>query len=346
MPTLDEVLGNPKNSSFAANAATGVQVLSDDQELVFDLYVRTVLPADGFVFYVKASMLSRSALVGALKLNSVNLNQAGKILSGASNSITVSGSFHYNAVKRQEEALEYTAVEAVFTSLTEVNDLRDVAPGTAYICTSKGMTFAFGSQGYFYKKADLFHYRGTAVYSDLLTQVVDNVGLANLSSQVVSNSLPIWLGFNSYKTFYGFKSAGVPLSPSMQLPFNLAPPFGSVHVLPETTQGVASAPRLSPDMSHSQFCSETVRVTFSGVRNNEALDFMDFVNQFTLDTEAFGLRNIPTIRDEKARTQPELGISAQRKTAMFEINYHQHRARQMSRQLIKTVIPSYIIPPN
>ena len=338
MPTLDEVLGS--RTSAGANAATGVQVLSDMGTITFNKYIRLVLPADGFVFWVRASLLSKSALLGAMLLNSVPLNQAGQFTNTGSMEFTVQGSFHWDTTKRQEEGQNYAASTAVFTALEEVNDLKAVAPGVAWIATKDEMTFAFSSQGFFYRTMDLFHYRGMAVFSDLLTQVVDNAGSAELQRPVVSNSLPIWLSFNTYSTFYGIQRAGIPLYPSFLVPDNMAPPYGAVHVVPESTQALAAAPRLSRKLSHDQLVMETVRVTLSGTRNDTGLDFMDFVNQYTLDTGNMGLMNIPTLRDEK-RAQPELGIIAQRKSAEFQISYHQHRARDIARQLILQSVPTF-----
>lgn len=342
MPTMDELLGPGFKSTAAADAATGISVLSQMGTVTFERYVRVVLPSDGYVFWVLASLLSPSALVGSMLLNRVPIGKAAQFETSAPNTFTCQGSFHWDAATRQEEAQNYSASTAVFTALQQVNDLKDVAPGTVWIAKRDGMTFAFSSQGYFYRTMDLFHYRGMAVYSDLLTQVVDNMGLVNLSEPVVSNSLPLWLSFNSYQTFYGFKTAGIPVYPSFLVPDNQVPPYASVHVVPDSTQSLTAAPHLSPRLSHDQMVSETVRVTMSGTRNFNAMDFMDFVNQYTLDTGNFGLRNMPTLRDRGAeRTQPELLIMAQRKSAEFEINYHQRRARDVARQLIVQSIPSF-----
>lgn len=342
MPTLDEIFS--AKTSAAADAATGVQVLSQSQEMTFDKYVRVILPSDGYVFWVRADLLSESALLNATVLNRVPLNLAPRVTSSENNTLTVQGSFHWDANSRQEEAQNYTATQVVFTALSEVEDLRTIAPGVSYICRYDGMTFAFNSQGYFYKQVDLYHYRGMAVYSDLLTQVVDSMGLVDLGSQVVSNSLPIWLSMNTYRALYGITASGVSLYPSMLVPDNLRPPYGAVHVIPESTTPVASAPRLGRTLSHSQLVQERVRVTFSGVRHSEAMDFLDFVGQFTLDTDSLGLMNSPVVADQRSRAQSELNIIAQRKVMEFQVNYYQNRSRDVARQLIRSAIPSYILP--
>lgn len=396
MPTLDEVTG--AKTSFAADAATGVQVLSDMGTVVFDKYNRTVLPLDGYVFWVQDA--------------------------DPTTSITVPGSFHYDTDFRQTESNNYAASRCVFSSLTEVNDLRDIAPGTCYIATQGSLIFAFSSRGYFYKTADLYHYRGFATYNDVLTQVVPSGTNLDPADVIVTDSLPIWLSFNTYTAAYRFTSAGITSYPSFLVPDNEEPPFAAVHVLPESTQAIGGAPRLksappvaaitslvwangivtatttaphgirtpaalltvsgavpvgyngtfpcrltgastftyplaanpgaettpgawssalagTPGLSHDQLVQERVRVTLYGVRNNEALEFIDFVNQYTLDNPGvMGIMNQPVPRDEK-RIQNELRVLGQMKTIEFQVNYYQSAAFDIAQQLIKQATVSY-----
>lgn len=322
MPTLDEVMG--AKTSFAADAATGVQVLSEMGTKVFDLYTRVVLPLDGYVFWVKSA--------------------------DPATSITVQGSFHYDTEFRQDETNNYAASRCVFTALSEVNDLRDIAPGTAYICTEGNMKFAFSSRGYFYKTADLYHYRGYATYNDVLNQVVENGTDLLAADVIVSNSLPIWLAFNTYTAAYRFTTAGVTLFPSFLVPDNEPPPFASVNVIPESTQAIGGAPRLlsapvtvppSPGLYHSQLVQERVKVTFYGLRNQAVLQFIDFVNQYTEDTRGvLGIMNQPTVRDEH-RTQSELRVLGQKKSIEFQVNYYQSTAFDIAQQLINEAAVTY-----
>jgi hypothetical protein len=395
MPTLDEVMG--AKTSFAADAATGVQVLSDMGNVVFDLYHRTVLPLDGYVFWVQDA--------------------------DAETSITVSGSLHYDTDFRQDESNNYAASRCVFTSLTEVNDLRDVGPNECYIATQGNLVFAFSSRGYFYKKVDLYHYRGFATYNDVLTQVVPAGTNLHADEVIVSNSLPIWLSFNSYVAGYGFTTSGVASYPSFLVPDNEEPPYAAVHILPETTQALGGAPRLTTapaalvltslawaggivtattaaphgittpaalitiagavpagyngtvaakitgastftyplaanpgaetapgtykaagttaGTSHDQLVQERVRVTLTGLNNEQALNFIDFVNQFTLDNPGvLGVMNQPVPRDEK-RTQNELRVIGQKKTIEFQVNYYQSAVFDIAQRLIETVNISF-----
>jgi len=160
---------------------------------------------------------------------------------------------------------------------------------------------------------------------------------------IVSNSLPAWLALNSYKPFYGFGNPGVVLYPSFLSPENIDPPFATVHVVPEGTRALASAPHIGQTTSsHSQLSSDTVRITLWGLRNAQALDFIDCVNQYSTDMGVIGIMNLPIVRDEK-RTQSELGTLAMKKIIDYEISYHQNRVNTVARQVIKSTIPNIYI---
>ncbi len=251
----------------------------------------------------------------------------------------VQGSLHYATDSRQEEAESYGANRVVFTALSPVNDLNELGPDEMYIGTFQGLRFAFSSRGMFYRQADLQHYVGYAVYADMETQVIDNVAQLDTRSVIVSNSLPIWLSLNGYAPFYGIGNP-VTLYPSFLLPNNLRPPFGAVHIGPDTA-AIGGAPRLDRTLSHTQLVTERVRVTLWGMRNFNALDFLDCVCQFSLDHDTLGIMNQPVPRDEK-RTQNELDTIAQKKTIEFQVNYYQSTARNIARQLILSAIPTFI----
>jgi hypothetical protein len=85
-----------------------------------------------------------------------------------------------------------------------------------------------------------------------------------------------------------------------------------------------------------------VRITLYGTRNFSALDFVDCVNQYSLDTDLIGIMNLPTVRDEK-RTQSELSTIAMKKSVEFVVSYYQQRANDVARQIILSAIPSFFV---
>ncbi len=336
MTDVDEVIG--ARTPMASDLLEGLKQVSLNQQITFKLYGRVVLPIDGYVFWVRSDLLARPGFQQSGLVTTAQLSQEEM----RPNILTATGSLHYTADVRQEEPETYAANRVVFTATEEINGLNDVAPGTLWIGEHDGLRFAFSSLSMRYRQAGLFHYQGFAVYPDMAPQVIDDVQAAPFSSaQIVSNSLPAWLALAAYAPPWAFWGPLPTLFPSFLVPDNEAPPYAAVHVAPEGTLGLASAPTIDRATStHTQLCRDTVRVTLWGARNTNALDFIDAVNQYSLDTNAFGIMNIPVVQDEK-RTQAELGTIAQKKTISFEISYLQHRMNSVARQVIKTCVPTF-----
>jgi len=270
----------------------------------FVKYNRAVLPIDGSVFWVKTGTITKK----------------------------VKGSLHYATEmdQRQEETISINRV--MFNSEEEIQEFNEVGPTTIYVGQFEDIRFAFSSRDNWYVQAGIYHYLGSAIYSDMETQLVNDASQLPTDA-VVSNSLPIWLSMNGAVMMpFPLGSGGpLPLFPSFLATTNLPPPFATVHVA-ETT-ALQSAPRLDSDGSHWQLVRDRVQITTFGARNNQIMDLVDFVNKFMLDNDSLGLMNMPVVRDEK-RTQVELGVIAQKKTIDYEVSYYQARARATALQLI------------
>lgn len=346
MSTLNEALSSGQTSPLASDLAAGVQNISAQQKITFTRYVRLVLPLDGYVFWVKAEQCTPSALYNVSVMNNrfLAFNSIPEVSQDA-RTLIAQGSLHYATDTRQEEDETYAANRVVFTSLQEVNELNYAGPNSIWIAEFDGVRFAFSARGSFYQQANLYHYVGMAVYPDMATQVVDDVRLGFDQRLIVSNSLPLWLALNNYVPFYGFGNPSLTLFPSFLTEQNLAPPFAAVHIDPETTKALGSAPLIGQDSTHSQLCSETVRITLWGTRNFSALDFVDCVLQRSRDYEEFGVLNMPVVQDQK-RTQSELGTIAQKKTVTFEVSYIQNRVNQVARQIIGRALVDFVENPH
>jgi len=338
MPSVDESVG--AKSELASDLAAGTNAISSDQVVTFRKYIRLVLPIDGYVFWVRADLVSQGAILNAMGLNTKTPN-APTTAKGA-DVITPSGSLHYATEQKQAADSTYAVNRIVFTSLSPVNDFNTVGPNVMFIGEFQGKKFAFSSRKSFYRQADLYHYAGDAVYAIMESQLVDS--LAGFSSkQIVSNSLPIWLSMNGYlaEPWQDFGNPEIVLYPAFLAEENASPPFGAVDIPPETS-AIALTPRLSSNLSHSQLVREKVKITLWGIDNDAAMTFVDFVNQYSNDFDLFGIMNMPAIRDERV-TQVELGTIAKKKTIEYEINYYQTSARAVARQLIESAIPSFYI---
>lgn len=360
MSSIAESIGS--QSPIAGAMHAGVEAISAVQHVTFTKYMRVVLPLDGFVFWVRADLLSRSALYNAALYNEVVSNQPQRTLSAAS-VVRAKGSFHYGTDVRQDETETLAVRRVVFTSEVPVQDLSAVGPTMIYIGEFQGVRFAFSQRQSFYQQAGTYHYTGDAIYSDMASLIIDQIAGFNATQLVVSNSLPIWLTLNGYVPPYapsltgaavggfdiggsaigaskGSIISGLVLYPSFVVPNNLPPPYGSVHI--ESTRALQGSPRIGRLSSHHQLVSDRVRITMYGLRNNSALDFLDAVDQFTLDTDAMGIMNMPVVQDEK-RTQRELATLAMKKTIDYEVSYYQATVRQLARQLILQAIPTYFV---
>lgn len=345
MPSVTEAAGAA--GLFDGAMRQGLGAIDRSTQITFTCYRRTILPADGYLFWTATGQ-----------------------------AITVEGSIHYESDIRQTEDETIAVNRVIFTCSEEVQVFNAIAPNTIWIgqlgamAASSGplapgvagfspspVVFAFSSRGSFYREADTYHYVGVAVQPVMLAQLISTP--ADLpTSPIVSNSLPIWLALTQFGPVY----------PSFLVPQNAEPPYIVAHIPPESTealqafpnynQGITTNPSPPPiilpgtvvpnsgasplyQQPSSQLTAETVRLTLYGFNNQTALQFVTYLLQYSLDTDAFGVMNMPIIRDEK-RVQEEITSLAQKKTIEFRISYYQSAADAIARRLILSVLPTYL----
>ena len=318
-----------QGAGINAPLKTGLETLSRDQTITFTLYNRVVLPFDGFLFWVKADILSPTALYNRGPLNSAQFNEPETVKTPAK-TLVVKGSLHYSTEMNQDESTSYAINKVIFTSETEIQDLNAISDGTIWLAEFQGIRFAFSRRSPYYKQADLHHYTGDAVYPTMESQIIDDVADFDGRALVISNSLPVWLQLNRF----------FPVYPSFAVPDNISPPFAAVHITPEQTVALQPVPYIDRTGSHFQLAKDHVRVTLYGVRNETALAFQDYVNEYSLYTDVIGLMNTPIFRDDK-RIQQELSLLAMKKTIEYEVSYHQENIQNLVRQMIKSCVPTF-----
>jgi hypothetical protein len=319
MPTITEAFDS--QSPLKGPLDQGLETISGSQEITFTQYVQLILPLDGYVYWVRSDLVSQLAVCGCYKFSGVPAD--GTQPYGPF--VKVRGSLHYGSRVEQREDETINTVD--FAAEEPIQELNAVGPCVMYIGDFEGRRFAFNKRGSFYRQADVYHYSGEALYPALASQLVDTLEGFDTSNVVVSNSLPIWLTLNQF----------MPMYPSFLVKENLEPPYASIHIPAESTRALAARPAWDNTGSHSQLVQERVKITLYGLRNFSALDFQD-----SLDTDLFGVMNMPVMQDEK-RTQSELKIIAQKKVFELEINYYQRRVRDIARQLITKCLPNVII---
>lgn len=295
----------------------GLDTLSYNQTIEFTLYQRVVLPIDGYVYWVKKT---------------------------PAETMKVMGSLHYNSDIQQAGDNTQALTRVVFTSEEYIRDFTSIAPDTVWMATFEGTQFAFSSLGAHYQQADLWHYLGNGNFSEYANLIVDSMAQVP-TEQIISNSLPSWLAINSYAPVYPvlIPFPAITLYPEFLSPYNLPAPYGTINVVPEQTTSYAMVPTLGPTMESDQLARDQVVITMYGATNRQASDFLNAVNQYTLDTERFGIVGAPAIiRDDQKATVPETMLLAEKKRIVFEVSYLQHVQRDIARQLIKKAIVTVI----
>jgi len=305
------------SDQFNALLKAGLQQLSRNQAVTFQKYVKTVLSQDGFVFWVA---------------------------SGPSQQFV--GSLHVASDRVQEEDQTIGINSFIFTSESEITELNAVNPTTMWVGTwtlsgDVTLQIAFSKRGPYYQAADIWHYSGFAVYPALSTQLINSFSDLPVEP-IVSNSLPIWLALESL----GIST--VPAYPSFLVAENIAPPYVSVHIPPEATEAIQAFPLFqwpgTPDpptnlqaMTSQQLVRDRIRLTFYGLTNQQIIQYMAGIMDYSTDTDAFGFMSNPVPKDDK-RPQTEIRAIAMKKTMEFDVSYYQTTADALARRLILSVL--------
>ncbi|MDM7198722.1 hypothetical protein QUH51_05485 [Citrobacter freundii] len=310
MPSLSEL--SQAKTELNASLVQGLEDLSRSASVTFTKYVRKVLPLDGFVFWVKASILANDP--------------------GSEPDLKdVKGYLHLTTESIQDEEQLYDKNVVTFTAQADIDPFNDIGSEVLYIGEFYGIKFAFSRRSGLNEPANIYHYTGNAIYPHMLSQIVDSPDDIDLADVVVSNSLPIWLTLSQFMPMY-------PAKLSLQ---NLSPPYATVKC--SNTTPIAGSFYLDERQNQYQLVSEDVTISITGLRNANVEDFLRYVHDYTMsDTAEMGVMNIPVVQDERV-TQNELNIIAMRKTIKFKVNYYQQRMRNVARKLITSAIPSIYV---
>jgi hypothetical protein len=310
MSEIDEIPANP--TLLNAALRQGLESLDLGAVTAFQVYSRTVLPVDGFVFWTP--------------------------IAGATGQFNVKGSLHYaqDLQQQADETVGYATV--VLSAEDKITELSEPDQDRLYVATLGEFRYAFSGQKGFYANAGIWHYIGHSVYPALASQLLDPGNTIDLSRAVVSNSLPLWLALNTYVPVYADAGIGVHIYPAYLVEENLVPPYAAVEVL--KTEGIGAAPLLGVNGygAHTQLVKDTCRITVYGLQNNEALAFQDFINSYSVDTDRFGVMSVSVMVDDK-RVQTEVHAIAMKKTFDIEISYYQSTSAVIAYQLIEAATP-------
>jgi len=292
---------------------TGIENLSRDQAITFTKYTRTVLPLDGYVFWVAGT-----------------------------DTITTKGSLHVGVERHQDQDQTIGVNSVIFTAESQVTEFNDIQPGTMWIASipapgGQAIEVAFSRRGPFYQAANLFHYAGFAVYPPLKSQIVASA--ADLPTDpIVNNSLPVWLALTQY----------APVFPSFLVDENIVPPYVSVHIEPDLTKPIQSFMKYNwsttdPEPgkpgfyyeSTDQLAQDHVVLTLYGFTNQTSLQYLSYLLQYSLSSDAVGFMTPVVPKDDK-RTQTEIAAIAMKKTIEFDCSYYQSTTAVIAERMIES----------
>ena len=342
MPSVFESAATQLGSTIRA----GNETISGDQQITFNLYVKLVLPVDGYVFWVRAANVSENALISAGALNAVAIDPPPIVDTTGSPyqvprfTFQAAGSLHYQTTAQQTEDANYSINQIVFSSEIAINDLNAVSPNLLYIGTWQNEQFAFSERRMFYQQAGIYHYGGVAVTAVMQQQILETPWAFDVENVVISNSLPLWLSMNPAAPPLPFPPSSVlPLYPSRLVPQNATPPYGVIDV--KNTKALQPTPVIDCQNNTWQLLEDEVDVTIYGNRSNAAIDFRDYVYNISTWFNVFGVMNYPVIQDQKLGSK-ELQTIAMMKKITFNINYYLYRIRNIAQQQIQKVLVNYI----
>lgn len=319
MSTLAENMG--AKTELGSGLQEGLNTVSNYQELTFTLYVKYILPIDGSVFWVNGALYSDTALMNAAVQGLAMYDTLGNVV--PTRVFSAQGALHINQDVQQLEDRNIVFNHMIFTTPQPINSFNALSPNLIYVANNNGTQFAFSRREAYFQNADLYHYRGDALYSVNATQLIDSMSGFDQVTPVVSNSLPIWLTLNQYFPVFSSYLTGL----------NYLPPYAVAHIEPSDTQAY-QIPFVDQQSNPWQLTRDRVKITIYGKRNQDALNFINYVFQYSVNTDNIGIVNLPTIQDEKM-TQVELGIISQKKTITFDVSYYQTTANNIAKELIK-----------
>ena len=298
MPNLD-LSGNFPDNQLEGALRAGLQSISQNQNVVFVKYNRVILPYDGYVFWVKDP---------------------------DTDPIEVFGSFHYQTDQKQE--LDHTIAyqNVVFTTPTQINNFNDLQPEDLWLGQGPTFEFSFSSHGNYYEQANLWHYRGQAVYPEMRTQVLQNYHDLPVDP-IVSNSLPIWIALNDY----------APVYPSFLVPDNLTPPYIVCHIDADATTSLQPIPWYTEDNTW-QLMRDRVRLIIYGFDNRTVQNYLQYIVRSSM-CGAFGIMKMGMAVKDGKHIQSELNVLGQQKFVEIEVSYNQSAVNDTILQYIQKVLP-------
>lgn len=306
---MSDTNGNFPNNSLEGVLNAGLRIIDQDQSITFTKYTRTVLPYDGYVFWIKSTILDPNTPAPV---------------------ITIDGSLHYYTDQKQELDKTIAYQNVIFTTLVQIADFNNLQPEELYIGSFDDFYFSFSSHKNYYEQAGLWHYEGQAIYPQMRTQIVNDLETFNNLDLIVSNSLPIWLALNNF----------APVYPSYLVAENISPPYIACHIDEDSTTFDQPIPLVNAEGTW-QLAKDKVKLILYGFDNKAVQNYLQYIIDSSWDG-SFGILSVGLGATDGKHIQSELNILGQQKFIELEISYNQHAVYTSALNYILRVLPTTI----
>lgn len=304
-----DIVNSNNNNTLSQSLGAAVSDVSSDETVTFRQYRQTVLPFDGFVFWLATPT-----------------------------TLSVTGSLHIETNSVHDESQRYDHSEMVLSTQDQVQSFHQKFHGTLWLACINDTLFALDGEKRHFKKAGLFHYFGSSIPSSFLSQFIHTEAELDHYSPVVSSSLPIFLQLphaGSPTLSWCPWPQDVPMFPSFCVPDNQEPPYIILHPLAASVHA-ESMGTLDPESgSTSQLIRERIRVIMVGLPHLQAANIRDYILHWALlHCNELGISNSPVIQDIRHSLEAVPGISMM-KSIEFDVMYNQRTVRQSAATLIE-----------
>lgn len=356
MPSVIEGLGQA--SQFAGAMDAGLRIIDRNQHVCFTRYQRYVLPADGYVFWVSTGVTL--SVAGSLHYSvDVRQNEDETI---ALNRITFT---------TEEPIQEFNTIAPNVLWIARLEQpYRGLTPSPILFAFSSRSAYYKQAETHHYVGIAV----QPPLLSQLVNNQAQIPTAPIVSNSLpIWIGMPGWIGTfapsgNSLSVIPVYPSFAVPTNVGPPYIAAHIPPESTtpLQAYPSWDQGVVANPSgsgfgrfafgqggfgtlnyiygaaeqdsgASPlyDQPASQLVQETVRLTFYGLNNQTAIQYVSQILTYCIYTDGatFGITNMPALRDEK-RVQTEIVALAMKKSCEVQVSYYQGAADAVARRLI------------
>ncbi|CAI3958064.1 unnamed protein product [Commensalibacter communis] len=279
-------------SEYGNAIQSGLDVMRLDQKLDISYYQKTILPYDGFVFWVK---MRKKTSIDAM--------------------------IHYTDELKHEDQSFYNDANLIITTKEYLfdffqNDL-EILPVFDY----EGKQYAIRRSGQNTQHATIFHNFARIIEPQFQSLFLNNKKDFTRKTVQFSNSISRFILLaNGY-----FDLVKIPyeIYPEWLVPFNKKPPYITIGI--SETEALNVGHKRTMVEGKETFINpakDHIELNLYGLDNHEAINFLATLEKWSLIYQQIGFLNIPRVTDLH-NTQNEIGSLSQKKVIEIEVFYYQ-----------------------